>query len=216
MKINTLLSIFAPKDVKFFPMLEETAALLSQSSAYLQELFSCEDKAHREELCKLIKAEEVKGDKVTGNIIHELNNTFITPFDREDVHALADVMDDVLDVINRCAQKVQLYQPQRFPSHTVTLVEVIKKGSDELQSAVNELSNIKKTDLRLRAHCKEIKKLEEAADTVYEEAITYLFSQETNAVELIKLKEIIQELEKAVNKINSAAKVITSILVKYA
>ena len=151
MKINTLLSIFAPKDVKFFPMLEETAALLSQSSAYLQELFSCDDKAHREELCKLIKAEEVKGDKVTGNIIHELNNTFITPFDREDVHALADVMDDVLDVINRCAQKVQLYQPQRFPSHTVTLVEVIKKGSDELQSAVNELSNIKRTDLRLRA-----------------------------------------------------------------
>ena len=126
------------------------------------------------------------------------------------------IQDDVLDVINRCAQKVQLYQPQRFPSHTVTLVEVIKKGSDELQSAVNELSNIKRTDLRLRAHCKEIKKLEEEADTVYEEAITYLFSQETNAVELIKLKEIIQELEKTVNKINSAAKVITSILVKYA
>ena len=70
--------------------------------------------------------------------------------------------------------------------------------------------------MRLRAHCKEIKKLEEEADTVYEEAITYLFSQETNAVELIKLKEIIQELEKTVNKINSAAKVITSILVKYA
>ena len=84
MKINTLLSMFAPKDVKFFPMLEETASVLSQSSTYLQELFSCENAEHRNELCKLIKAEEVKGDKVTGSIIHELNNTFITPFDRED------------------------------------------------------------------------------------------------------------------------------------
>jgi uncharacterized protein Yka (UPF0111/DUF47 family) len=112
-------------------MLEETASVLSQSSTYLQELFSCENVEHRNELCKLIKAEEVKGDKVTGSIIHELNNTFITPFDREDVHALADVMDDVIDTINRCAQKVLLYQPTSFPQHTITLVEIIKKGSDE-------------------------------------------------------------------------------------
>ncbi|WP_321435953.1 DUF47 family protein [uncultured Bacteroides sp.] len=219
MKINTLLSMFAPKDVKFFPMLEETASILSQSSIYLQELFSCADEEHRTELCRLIKAEEVKGDKVTGSIIHELNNTFITPFDREDVHALADVMDDVIDVINRCAQKVLLYQPHSFPNHAITLVNIINKGCDEIQSAANELSNMKKTDLRLRAHCKEIKKLEEEADVVYEEAIMSLFKGAdtmNDTVELIKLKEIIQELEKAANKINSTGKVITTILVKYA
>jgi predicted phosphate transport protein (TIGR00153 family) len=219
MKINTLLSMFAPKDVKFFPMLEETASILSQSSTYLQELFSCADEAHRTELCRLIKAEEVKGDKVTGSIIHELNNTFITPFDREDVHALADVMDDVIDVINRCAQKVLLYQPHSFPKHAISLVEIIKKGSNEIQNAANELSNMKKTDLRLRAHCKEIKRLEEEADVVYEEAIMSLFkgaAATNDTIELIKLKEIIQELEKAANKINSTGKVITTILVKYA
>ncbi|BEH00261.1 DUF47 domain-containing protein [Bacteroides sedimenti] len=219
MKINTLLSMFAPKDVKFFPMLEETATILSQSATYLQELFACEDEAHKNELCRLIKAEEVKGDKVTGGIIHELNNTFITPFDREDVHALADAMDDVIDVINRCAQKVLLYQPKHFPEHSVKLVDIIKKGSDELLNAAYELSNIKKTDLRLRAHCKEIKRLEEEADVVYEEAIISLFKEasiSSNTVELIKLKEIIQELEKAANKINSTGKAIVTILVKYA
>ena len=218
MKINTLLGMFAPKDVKFFPMLEETATILAQSATYLQELFSCENEERRTELCRLIKAEEVKGDKVTGSIIHELNNTFITPFDREDVHALADVMDDVIDVINRCGQKVLLYQPESFPEHTVKLVDIIKKGSIEIQCAANELSNMKKTDLRLRAHCKEIKRLEEEADVVYEEAIMSLFKGESssNTVELIKLKEIIQELEKAANKINSTGKVITTILVKYA
>jgi len=218
MKINTLLSMFAPKDVKFFPMLEETATILAQSSTYLQDLFSCDNEERRNELCRLIKVEEVKGDKVTGSIIHELNNTFITPFDREDVHALADVMDDVIDVINRCAQKVLLYKPESFPPHSLKLVEIIKKGSNEILSAANELSNMKKTDLRLRAHCKEIKRLEEEADVVYEEAIMSLFKGEysTNTVELIKLKEIIQELEKAANKINSTGKVITTILVKYA
>lgn len=215
MKINTLLSIFAPKDVKFLPMLAETGTIVAQSAIYLQDLFSCADKDHRDELCRLIKAEEVKGDKVTGRIIHELNNTFITPFDREDVHALADVMDDVIDVINRCAQKVLLYQPHSFPKHATSLAEVIKKGSDEILHAANELSNMKKTDLRLRAHCKEIKRLEEEADVMYEEAIMYLFSEEKSSVELIKQKEIIQELEKTMNKINSAGKVITTILVKY-
>jgi len=170
-------------------------------------------------LCRLIKAEEVKGDKVTGSIIHELNNTFITPFDREDVHALADVMDDVIDVINRCAQKVLLYQPHSFPKHAISLVDIIKKGTNEILSAANELSNMKKTDLRLRAHCKEIKRLEEEADVVYEEAIMSLFkgaAATNDTIELIKLKEIIQELEKAANKINSTGKVITTILVKYA
>jgi len=215
MKINTLLSIFAPKDVKFLPMLAETGTIVAQSAIYLQDLFSCADKDHRDELCRLIKVEEVKGDKVTGRIIHELNNTFITPFDREDVHALADAMDDVIDVINRCAQKVLLYQPHSFPKHANSLAEVIKKGSDEILHAANELSNMKKTDLRLRAHCKEIKRLEEEADVMYEEAIMYLFSEEKSSVELIKQKEIIQELEKTMNKINSAGKVITTILVKY-
>ncbi len=216
MKINTLLSIFAPKDVKFFPLLEETASILVQSSSLLQELFSSTDADRRIELCKLIKIEEVKGDKVTGGIFKALNNTFITPFDREDVHALADVMDDVIDVMNRCAQKVLLYSPHRLPEYTVTLANIVRKGSDEIQSAVNELSNMKKTDFRLRSHCKEIKRLEEEADAVYEEAIMSIFREETSTVELIKLKEIIQELEKTANKINSTGKVIKTILVKYA
>lgn len=216
MKINTLLSIFAPKDVKFFPLLEETASILVQSSHLLHELFSSADEERIMELCKLIKAEEVKGDKSTGSIFKALNDTFITPFDREDVHALADVMDDVIDVINRCAHKVQIYGPHRLPSCTAKLSTIVQAGAEEIQLAVCELSNIKKTDARLHAHCKEIKRLEEEADVVYETAIMNLFKEETSTIELIKLKEIIQELEKAANKINSTGKVIKTILVKYA
>ncbi len=215
MKINTLFSFFAPKDTKFIPMLKETSGILVQSSNFLKDLFLLgEDK--RQELCKLIKAEEVRGDQITGEIMKELNDTFITPFDREDIHALADEMDDVIDAINRSAQKVLLYSPRRMPEATQRLSDIIQKGVIEIDLAVSELSNMKKNDHELRLHCKNIKKLEEEADVVYEVGIMKLFKEERDANELIKLKEVIQELEKSANKINNVGKVLQTILVKYA
>jgi len=216
MKVNTLLSLFTPKDVKFFPLLKETSVILIQASSLLGELFETTEKEKRNELCALIKAEEVKGDRVTGAIMKALNETFITPFDREDINALADEMDDVIDAINRAAQKVLLYSPDNLPDSTRLLADIIKKGAVEIQGAVKELSNLKRSDQKLRVHYKEIKRLEEAADTIYETGIITLFKEETNAVELIKLKEIIQELEKTANKINNTGKVLKTVYVKYA
>jgi predicted phosphate transport protein (TIGR00153 family) len=216
MKMNSILSIFAPKDVRFFPLLQETAAILVQTSIYLDELFSSADRGGILELCKLIKAEEIKGDKSTGKIFKALNETFITPFDREDISELTDEMDDVIDVMNRAAQKVLLYSPQMLPKETIQMTGIIKKGVLEIQAAVNELSNLKKSDQLIRAHTKEIKRLEEEADGVYEKGTSGLFHSDIKAVELIKLKEIIQELEKSVNKINNVGKVLKTIIVKYA
>ncbi|MDL2243545.1 DUF47 family protein [Bacteroidales bacterium OttesenSCG-928-J19] len=96
MKLNTILSIFSPKDTKFFPLLNETATVLEQAASLLFELFSTQDKDRAIELCRLIKVEETKGDKVTGKISKALNDTFITPFDREDIDALADNLDDAI------------------------------------------------------------------------------------------------------------------------
>ena len=216
MKINTLLSLFTPKDVKFFPLLKETTSILVDSSTLLKELFEKENMEERNEVCHLIKAEELKGDKTTGKILKALNETFITPFDREDVNGLADEMDDVIDAINRTAQKVLLYGPKQIPACTHLLSDIIYKGTIEIQQAIIELENIKKADQRLRQHYKEIKRLEEEADVIYENGIMTLFKEETNATELIKLKEIIQELEKTANKINNTGKVLKTIFVKYA
>ena len=216
MKVNTLLSIFTPKDRKFFPLLKETASILVQASSFLQELFELTEKEKRKELCALIKAEEVKGDRATGAILKALNETFITPFDREDINALTDEMDDVIDAINRASQKVLLYSPAKLPESTRLLTCVLKKGAVEIQGAIEELSHLKHTDQKLRTHYKEIKRLEEEADLIYENGIMTLFKEETNGIELIKLKEIIQELEKTANRINDTGKVLKTIFVKYA
>ncbi|MDR0798541.1 MAG: DUF47 family protein [Dysgonamonadaceae bacterium] len=216
MKLNGILSIFAPKDVKFFPLLNETADVLDQAAVLLRELFASDSQEKRAELARLIKEEEVKGDKVTGRIFKSLNDTFITPFDREDISALADQMDDAIDSINRAAQKVLLYSPDTLTDETRQLTELIKSGTTEIQLAVRELTNLKKSDQDIRAHAKEIKNLEEQADAVYEKGIIYLFKSNIQTLELIKLKEIIQELEKSANKINNVGKVLKTIIVKYA
>jgi predicted phosphate transport protein (TIGR00153 family) len=216
MKLNSILSVFTPKEGKFLPLLQETTTILVQASTYLQELFRLTEKEKRKELCSLIKTEEVKGDKVTGAIVNALHETFLTPLDREDIDALADELDDVIDAINRTSQKVLLYSPDNLPDSTRQLTDIIKKGALEVQGAVQELSHLKHSDKKLRAHYKEIKRLEEEADVLYEKGIIKLFKEETNAVELIKLKEIIQELEKTANRINSTGKVLKTIFVKYA
>ncbi|MDR1454465.1 MAG: DUF47 family protein [Tannerella sp.] len=216
MKLNTILTIFAPKDPRFFPLLKDTAVILDQAATRLLQLFSSPDKSLWKGLCVDIKSEEVKGDRATGLIFKELNNTFITPFDREDISALADEMDDVIDAINRSAQKVLLYSPEVLPETTVLLAEIIKLGTAEILEAVDKLSNFKKCHNHVRAHAKEIKRLEEKADVVYEEGISRLFREETSPTELIKQKEIIQELEKSANRINNVGKTLKTIVVKYA
>ncbi|MDD2437437.1 MAG: DUF47 family protein [Massilibacteroides sp.] len=216
MKINNLLSVFAPKDVKFLPLLNEASEVLTNSAELLKQLFESQEEVVRTDLCKQIKNEELKGDKVTGRVFKALNETFITPFDREDIYELTEEIDDSIDAINRAAHKVLLYDPHRLPSCTAILSDIVREATIEVRSAVGELSNLKKTDDQFRKHCREIKQLEEKADGVYEEGIITLFKEEKDILELIKLKEIIQELEKSANKINNIGKVLKAILVKYA
>ncbi|MDR2138558.1 MAG: DUF47 family protein [Tannerella sp.] len=215
MKLNTILHVFVPKDPHFFPLLKDTAVILDRAATLLVKLFSSPHSLWKS-LCMDIKSEEVKGDRSTGLIFKELNRTFITPFDREDISTLADEMDDVIDAVNRSAQKVLLYSPEALPETTVLLTEIIKLGSVEILGAVDKLSNFKKYHNHVRAHTREIKRLEEKADVIYEEGISRLFKEETSPMELIKLKEIIQELEKSANRINNVGKTLKTIVVKYA
>lgn len=216
MKLNTILSVFTPKDTKFIPLLNETSDILVRAATLLDELFADTTLSRVKDLATQIKAEETKGDRVTNKIFKELNNTFITPFDREDIDSLADAMDDTIDAINRSAHKVLLYAPNRLTPATSQLAGIIKQGSFEIKDAVKKLSSIPRYDKEIKGHSAQIKKLEEKADTIYESGIMDLFQNSDNAVELIKLKEITQELERSANRINRVGKILKTIIVKYA
>jgi uncharacterized protein Yka (UPF0111/DUF47 family) len=125
-------------------------------------------------------------------------------------------MDDAIDAINRAAQKVLLFSPETLPDSTRQLAEIIKEGTAEIKYATIELANLKTSDQYIREHTKKIKQLEEAADVVYEKGTSSLFQSDIRTIELIKLKEIIQELEKSANKINNVGKLLKTFIVKYA
>jgi len=216
MKINSILSIFTPKDVKFFPLLKDLSAVMVKAGELLHNLVAHTEKEQRPEGCKLIKHEETAGDIITALILKELNATFITPFDREDIMELADKIEEVIDTIHRASQKILLFSPNHFTPYAVRLTELIHEGTLEIQKAVDELANMKKTGEGFRKHYKRVKSIEEEADGVYEEGITDLFRNEKDIVELVKLKDIIQELEKAANRVNSTGKVLKTVFVKYA
>jgi len=214
--MNTILSIFTPRDVKFLPLLKELTEVMVRAASLLHDLFTLTEKDRRNEICRLIKVEETTGDKVSSKVLKELNNTFITPFDREDINELSDKIEEIIDSINRVALKVMLYSPSQFPGQTVQMTEIIQSGSLEMQKAVDQLDHLTKSNNGFRGHYKKIKALEEEADRVYEKGITFLFDEQEDTRELVKLKDILQELEKTANKINSAGKVLKTIFIKYA
>jgi predicted phosphate transport protein (TIGR00153 family) len=216
MKINTILSIFAPKDIQFYTLLNEIADIAENSAVLLQELFESADSERINELCQLIKTEESNGDKVTRKIFKALNETFITPFDREDISSLTDTMDDVIDIIKKKKKKVMLFSPETLMPATLEMAVVIKNEVSAMKTAVYELSKLKKTDKQIREYIREIKHFEEEADRIYEKGASGLFRSDMRTIEIIKLKEIIQEMEKAANRINSVGKILKTIVVKYA
>ncbi len=215
MKLNYILSLFSPKDTKFFSLLYKTTAAMKRASDALPDLFKS-DTTSIGLACKNIKLAELDGDKITADIHKGLCETFITPFDREDIDVFADALDDCIDSINRVSQKILLYKPKEHLPFSIELSGIIELGVAEICQSIKSLENMKKSDSEVRKNYREIKRLEELADSVYEKAITWIFQNEKDPIELIKQKEILFELEKTMNRINRVGKVLKTIFIKYA
>ena len=169
----------------------------------------------RRDLIKEIEHVEHIGDNITHMIFNELGRNFITPFDREDIHALTSSIDDVLDLIQGSAKRIELYKVTVISEPMVLLSDIILKGAIELNVAVLNLEGMKRID-EIKAACVRINSLENNADDVFNLAIAKLFDVEKDAIQLIKTKEILQALETATDKCEDAANVIESIIIKYA
>jgi len=159
-----------------------------------------------------IKRLEHEADQVTHEIVNRLDRTFITPLDREDIHQLASDLDDVMDAIDGTARRSQIFRLGPSPQGVTQLTEVIQQMVGVLAEGVGRL---KKGDDVLR-FCIEAKKLEEAGDAIYQEALGELFKTERDAVEIIKWKEIYDNLELTLDQGEDVANVLESITIKHA
>ena len=213
---NSFFAKFMPKEPKFYDLLRQMAEVSAEAAILMIECIKSTDYEDIVEYAKKIKAYEKKGDNTLIRIFDELNTTFITPFDREDIHDLANRLDDVMDYLNSSAKKIMLYRPKQMPESATAMAHLLDKASDIVLQAVTELSSIKKNAKNIKKLCNELHDIENSADEVYEEFLSDLFANEKDSIEIIKLKEIMRELENAIDADEGVAKVIKTIIVKYA
>jgi len=216
MSVNSFFQYFVPKGKKiFFPLFEQAAANVVVMATLLVDAVNCSIPLTREELFKQIDKLENKGDDITHQVHLELGKNFITPFDREDIHALSSAIDDVADYIQGAVNRMSLYRIDDFNEPIRKLSQLTLLGSMELEKAVRELKNLKNVRAISDA-CIRINSVENQADYVFDLAVADLFLQEKDAIRLIKYKEIYQALENATDMCEDAADVMESILVKNA
>jgi len=199
-----------PQDKHFFNMLEnESQNVLDGSNAFLDMLNKYENIKDKQQKIKDI---EHQGDDFVHEIFEELNKSFITPIDHEDISALASAFDDVLDYIDGAAARFILYEIKKPEENMIKLAEVLLKQATELNTAISGLRNIKNPK-EIEKRCIEVNRLENVADDIYKSSVADLFKR-TDAIEIMKLKEIYERLEFATDKCEDAANVISDIVVK--
>jgi len=213
MKLSSLFSFMVSKNALFFDLFARDTANLVEQSKRFNQIFSTSDKNEWNNIIQDIKKLEEKGDEITHQIFLELADNFITPFDREDIHALAASIDDIADNINGCASRIQLYGVNEFSKSMELMSEVLLKQVMEIDTAIRDLRNMRNAQ-RVKDAIVRINSLENHADDIFDEAIARLFSEQDNAMLLIKQKEVLSSLETATDKCEDVANVLESILVK--
>ena len=199
---------FLPKDEGFFALFDQLSARLKTSSALLKDLFS--EPSRLEELTKAIKAEEHAADSLTYDIMQRIDRSFVTPLDREDIHMLANRLDNVVDLMDGTARRAKMYHIDQRRDAAIALTQVLVDCAESLAAGVKDV----RKPAEVHKTARRVKELEEKADAIYSEAIEALFAGKPDALEVIKWKEILDNLEHAVDECEDVANVLESISLK--
>jgi predicted phosphate transport protein (TIGR00153 family) len=200
----------SPRGDDFFQLFEQAADnLVDGAHRLLDFMKSYEDIEHQ---AQAIKEIELKGDHLTHEIVGKLNRTFITPFDREDIHALATGLDDVVDSIEAVSNRMIAFKIEAPTPQLIEMTDILCHAADEIRKAVHSLRQLD----GLMGFCIEIKNLETRADEISRHLISDLFGREKDPIAVIKWKEIYGRMEAATDRCEDVANVIESVVVKNA
>jgi len=197
-----------PVEPKFFDLFEKQAATVLEAARALQEMAHNYD--HVAEKAQHIKELESRGDHITHELISSLNRTFITPFDREDIHALASALDDVLDNIEGVSSRFALFRIEKITPESVHLISIVEKSCVGIHEAVRNLRDSK----RVLEYCVQINQLENEADHISRNSTARLFEDAADFRELIKWKELYGRLEATTDDCEDVANILEGIVVK--
>jgi hypothetical protein len=204
---------FLPREESFFELFERAAKNVHEGAVQLVELMERFD--DREERAKRIKDTEHAGDKLTHDTMERLNRTFITPLDREDIHHLVSRMDDVLDLMDTATNRMVLYKIEKPTDDAIALARCLKHATMILVQAMPLLRNMKNARQILQ-HCVDIHTQENEADKIEQHALASLFDKGHDPTDIIKWKDIYEDLEAATDRCEDVANVLEGIVLKNA
>jgi predicted phosphate transport protein (TIGR00153 family) len=216
MKIDRFLQLFVVKEKKFYPLYISQTENIVVAAEELKRLYLESNYELQKESYRKIKDLETKGDQITAKIYEELNKTFVTPFDREDIHILASRIDTFLDFIHDSARKLAMYKPLSPSKDLITIVDLILEDAKLINEIAINLEFLVKRNGEILKLCKRIKEIEHKVDELYEDYNIFLFQNEKDAIELVKNKNIVQSLEDTTDRAKEISDSIRSIIVKLA
>jgi len=217
MNIDSFLKFFVPKDHSFFPLFESDAHNLVKATLLLKELMSSSSTLDEyERIYKEIQDVEHIGDEITNKTYEQLNKSFITPFDREDIHELTAHIDDVVDSINGISRRICLYKPKKLVPVYAKMADLIYDGAIEIEKAIHCLKDPVANKRKITEACDRVKEIEHTADELYFAGIAELFEKEENTKELLKNNKILEILERCVDEEEDVTDTLKAILIKMA
>ncbi len=213
MKLDKIFGFLVPKEHKFMDLFNNVADNMVDTSELLIKLIRESNLDKRTEYIKAIRDAEHKGDDYTRLLMSELNGTFITPFDREDIHEMIGTMDNVVDYIHTASKRIHFYKMATFPEAFIKIADLIHMSTKEIQRVMRGVRHA--TDFqKFKDACENIHTYESRVDDIYQEFLSVLFEEEVNAIELIKKRDILVSLEKAIDTCDDVANVFAGIMVK--
>jgi uncharacterized protein len=198
-----------PRKDSFYPMFAASGQNLVTGARLLKDLLGAVP-SDRKEIAEKMRAAEHAGDEVTHAIMRELNESFITPFDREDIYRLASSLDDVMDAMEAAVDLVVLYQIGELPPEVADQIDVIERAAELTAEAMLKLRSMKD----LSEFWIELNRLENQADQIYRRLLARLFGGDFDAMTVMKLKEVVDQLEGAADAFEHVANTVETIAVK--
>jgi uncharacterized protein len=205
-----LSSIFAPKEREFFDLFEEAGANIVRAAELLKDML--DGWPDRAELARDVLVCEQEGDRITHDIIQRLNQTFVTPIDREDIYALASALDDIVDFIEEVADFLGLYRIEAPMEQAQRMAHVLHEASRQISGAMPRL----RTFRDIRHYTVEVNRLENEGDRIVREALASLFDRGIDPMMVIRWKDIFERLEDAIDATETAANILEGIVIKNA
>lgn len=213
MSFSSLLTWLKPHEQIFFDLLEASIANAVEASRWFDQELRTGDSSRWKALRQKMKDYEHQGDEITHELLDRLDHTFVTPIEREDILALAHALDDVVDDLDRIADRLVIYRVQAIRLPFLEISSVVLEGCVELKSLVGSLRNMGDV-AGARRRILVVNELENRADAIYHVGLGELYQDGLDAVELIKWKELLDTLETAMDRIDRAAKVVGSTIMK--